>query len=408
MTMNLNPETLNILEKFGWSKSRTVDISKYQTFYSNTNQPVSSEILEFLRSFGNLRIREILVDPITPYKKWGDKHLNYYQKWIGKPIVYVGIIDDSVLFMSSDGAFYSQIFEYVNLLGENTSRFLNNMLSNRPIKTSITMPTEMRPKPVVPPLRRDLHFDIKSNEDWKPIFRKIVIKDIELEMCKVPAGMFIMGLDNFDRRSSPQHYQYLMNPYWISKHPITNKQWRYAVENSMGEIEKPRKVEWYDNPTMSDHPVVWISGENCWAFANWLENDFRLPSEPEWEFAARGPDNLLYPFGNVLQQDIVVDSSNSIEHPISIGGRPNGASWVGAEDMLGNVWEWVDSVQASYPYPTFDEIEQKKLQPLWCTQRGGSYRTYTPRLNLSSRSPRPSHFKQSDIGFRLVTDRLPV
>jgi formylglycine-generating enzyme required for sulfatase activity len=243
-------------------------------------------------------------------------------------------------------------------------------------------------------------FKSKHNSDWTPIFHTFEVHGIPMEMCLVPPGSFMMGSDEHDNEK-PIHQQTVTQPYWIGVHPVTNAQWRIAVEASNGKATVPKWADWYNDEAKTNHSVVGVTWYQCWEFLKWLGADWRLPTEPEWEYAARGFDNLVYPFGNEFQQDLVVYSTNSNKSTANVGGRPQNASWVGAQDMSGGVWEWMSSIYAGYPYKADDaheDIDSKAARVL----RGGSWHNLPYRARAAYRHNLMPIRRQYSVGFRCV------
>jgi len=159
---------------------------------------------------------------------------------------------------------------------------------------------------------------VTRNADWTP---HIEAKN-GVDMALVPAGCFMMGSDAGDSVIQPVHEVCFDAPFWIDKTEVTNGQ--YGSEGAFGGAERPRDS------------VTWTGAKvHC------EKRGARLPTEAEWEYAARGPDNLIYPWGNPFVADNVVFSGNSNSQTADVGSRPGGVSWIGAFDLSGNVWEWV-------------------------------------------------------------------
>jgi hypothetical protein len=214
-------------------------------------------------------------------------------------------------------------------------------------------------------------FDSPRNHDWVPYdttFSHLALPD--LRFCLVPVGSFSMGSrDHADER--PTHPQTFNAPFWIGQTPITNAQWRQAVE--AGAVEPPTSDKariWYRDPTLVNAPVVGVTWAQAHRFCEWL--GVRLPSEREWEYAARGVEGWAYPWGDVFEVARVVHESNSLGRPWDVAEMPDGASWVGARHMAGNVWEWTASAYDAYPYPPNGERERAPVD-LPRTLRGGSW-----------------------------------
>jgi formylglycine-generating enzyme required for sulfatase activity len=158
-------------------------------------------------------------------------------------------------------------------------------------------------------------------------------------MVCVPAGAFLMGSTDGDPyandREQPQHAVHL-DAFWIDEHEVTNTQYRKCVE--AGACQEPGC--WTDSRLSSpDQPVVCVAWDDAQAYAAWVGG--RLPTEAEWEKAARGTDGQIYPWGDSPPDCYKANYWGCTGWPLSVGTHPDGASPYGALDMAGNVWEWV-------------------------------------------------------------------
>ena len=194
----------------------------------------------------------------------------------------------------------------------------------------------------------------------------------------VPAGPFLMGSSTVDTMAfdgeKPQHTLTLPD-YWIGKTEVTNAQFRPFVEGD-GYMNRAYWTEvgwqwreqngilqpayWGDSRLNGDNqPVVGVSWFEAVAYCRWLSaqtgHEFRLPSEAEWEKAARGPDGRIWPWGSVWDA-AKLHSGQATGRTTAVGQYPAGASPYGAQDMAGNVSEWTATEWGkSYPYRVEDE-----------------------------------------------------
>ena len=186
---------------------------------------------------------------------------------------------------------------------------------------------------------------------------------IRLELVLVPAGEFLMGSDpkvdrGADADEQPQH-RLSLPEFFIGKYPMTNAQ--YAVFAEAAHHKTPYHWEKGTVPSgKAAHPVGGVSGQDAVEFCRWLSEatrrSFRLPSEAEWEKAARGGDGRIYPWGSRAPDEKRGNFGLKIDATTPVGNYPDGASPCGALDMAGNVWEWTGSIYKPYPYArTMDE-----------------------------------------------------
>jgi len=207
---------------------------------------------------------------------------------------------------------------------------------------------------------------VSSNAEWTPVEETIA----GIPMVLVPAGCFIMGRDDYAEDEKPAHEQ-CVDEFWIGKYEVTNAQ--FAEFINAGGYDNPEywtEAGWeirqdeswtapryWDDPNFNNanQPVVGVSWYEALAYATW--RGATLPTEAQWEYAARGPDSLLYPWGNEYDGAVFIHNGSTDGTTAEVGSKPEGASWVGALDLSGNVGEWTLSRFASYPYVANDGRE---------------------------------------------------
>ena len=152
-------------------------------------------------------------------------------------------------------------------------------------------------------------------------------------------------------------------------------------------------------PGLEHHPVTWVDWFEAGAFCSWAGG--RLPSEAEWEKAARGTDARRYPWGGLDDPEGRAVVGAGIKHgsPSAVGERLSGASPYGLLDMAGNVWEWVSSAYRPYPYDAADGREDPDDGPGACSARRI---VRQPRARLGSlRLPKPEPRRPAPVPHRL-------
>lgn len=168
-------------------------------------------------------------------------------------------------------------------------------------------------------------------------------------MVFVPAGEFDMGSPIEDPRADddevPLHRVYL-DAFWIDRTEVTNSMYNLCIE--AGACAPPARSVFHSNPEYANHPIVGVSWDQATAYCGWAGR--RLPSEAEWEKAARGLDGRMYPWGDSSPTDELANFNKLVNEPSPVGSYPKGASPYGALDMAGNAWEWTQDGYTSGYY----------------------------------------------------------
>jgi serine/threonine-protein kinase len=171
-----------------------------------------------------------------------------------------------------------------------------------------------------------------------------------MTMMYVPAGSFTMGSDAYEDDEKPAHLVTL-DAFWIDKFEVTNAMYALCVKAARcpapSDKSSSSKSIYYGNPQFENFPVIYVSWENANVYCKWAGR--QLPSEAQWEKAARGSDGRVYPWGNVPPDKGRLNYANIVDDTTEVGKYPSGASVYGALDMAGNVMEWVsDWFEAKY------------------------------------------------------------
>ncbi len=258
-----------------------------------------------------------------------------------------------------------------------------------------------------------------------------------MDMLFVPSGEFLMGSDRdmvkYARQlctassgdlaiagckaaafvnEQPAHAVRL-DAFWIDRTEVTNAQYRSCVQS--GACEPPAlsssfsRASYYGDPAYDSYPVVNVVWQMARQYCSWA--NARLPTEAEWEYAARGPDSRIFPWGNSFESSrlnycdagcpLIADSTNNDGYPDTapVGSFPSGASWMGALDLAGNAREWVADWLATYPpedaaNPVGPETGELKIP------KGGSWYDTPDDVRSANRGGEGLDYFRDNLGFR--------
>jgi formylglycine-generating enzyme required for sulfatase activity/predicted Ser/Thr protein kinase len=237
-------------------------------------------------------------------------------------------------------------------------------------------------------------------------------------MVYIPAGTFTMGSNDYDNDEKSPH-EVLLDGYWLGKTEVTVGQYKAFISDS-GHAPLSSSISKYSPG--DNHPVVYVSWEDAVAYCKWLSNkkglSFTLPTEAQWEKAARGTDQRKYPWGNhdpyyqgkwyanyKAHDSWEKRGEDGFEYTSPVGSYPQGASPYGMLDMAGNVWEWCRDWYESDYYknsprknPTGPDGGASRVL------RGVGWGCNAVDLRCSSRAYGRPSFRGGNVGFRLCQD----
>jgi eukaryotic-like serine/threonine-protein kinase len=213
----------------------------------------------------------------------------------------------------------------------------------------------------------------------------------DVQMVLVPKGEFTMGSDKGSSDQRPAH-QVFLDSYYIDKFEVTNALYKRCIEVAV--CDPPTNTTYYYNSQYAQHPVVYMNWDMAKEYCEW--RDALLPTEAEWEKAARGEDGRTLPWGegfsaNYSNYGLIIGDTKPV------GSYPDGISPYGAYDMAGNVSEWVADWYDGYPGNT--EVNSN-YGTTYRVLRGGSWNDYGGILRSAFRQGFYPTASYDFIGFR--------
>ncbi len=266
-----------------------------------------------------------------------------------------------------------------------------------PAKPSPTefVQTPVEPTATTPPTATPLPDEIKD--------------DNGVPMQLVPAGEFTMGSDDsVDVGSRPAHTVYL-DAFYIDKFEVTNEMYAECVEDTP-ECRRPRlsgsitRSTYYNNPNFANYPVLYVDWYMAKAYCTWRGG--RLPTEAEWEKAARGTQGRIYPWESQERNCYYSNLAGCMDDTTAVDAYSQGRSPYGIYDLSGNVWEWTSSIFQSYPYDPEDGRENPTGKGARVA-RGGAWHSFGVQSGTARSDTRydldPSYYG-AYVGMRCVMD----
>lgn len=267
-------------------------------------------------------------------------------------------------------------------------------------------------RPATVSVRREINLSPVARAEEKQKYQNFA-NAVGGNMYLIPTGQFRMGCDTPDAQNNEQPVTpVIVTCFYMSRYPITN-----AMYERFDPTHRNKRAPWADE----SHPVVYVTSAEAEAFCKWLSQregrKYRLPTEAEWEYAARGGEQRMFPWGDLAVagnlanfadartqfawRDPSIDDGYSETAPV--GSFPRGVSPFGIEDMAGNVFEWtLDSLE---PYkgkelvnPKVTKVSTKRVY------RGGSWKSRSSSLRCCARNSNVPEYSSNDVGFRIICE----
>lgn len=228
----------------------------------------------------------------------------------------------------------------------------------------------------------------------------------KMAMVYVPAGPFTMGSKNGQEDEKPVH-TVTLPAYWLDQTEVTNDMYNLCTQAKVcqppASSSSASRRSYFGDPAFGNYPVIYVNWNQAISYCKWV--GARLPSEAEWEKAARGSDARTFPWGDDLDKHYANFFGGTAD-TTRVADFKIGKSPFGIYDLAGNVWEWVSSEYKPYPYKATDGRENLETGGNRVL-RGGSWYYYSDLARSSFRYWDEPTYVNFDVGFRCARDDAP-
>jgi formylglycine-generating enzyme required for sulfatase activity len=240
------------------------------------------------------------------------------------------------------------------------------------------------------------------------VLQEEIVDDNGVTMRVVLAGEFAMGSNSGRSNEKPVHQVYLED-FYMDKYEVTNA--LYKACEKAGGCTPPQQTKSYTHSSyygyseFDNYPVVYVDWNQAVAYCKWRKSS--LPTEAQWEKAARGTDKRTYPWGNDTPNKDLLNYNSNVGDMIETGSYKNGKSPYEIYDLAGNVWEWMlDGYSETY-YETSPSENPLGPNSIFRVVRGGSWSSNTDNTRSAYRYNLVDVYSYGDVGFRCARDAKP-
>ncbi len=288
-------------------------------------------------------------------------------------------------------------------------------MASAPVAVSAPPP---RAEPAAPirPATREINVSALGRSQERQKYSNFT-NSVGMEMFLVTSGQFSMGSNAYEAQQNEQPITIVTQGCFFSaRFPVTNAQYEM-----FDPAHRNKRAPWADDR----HPVIYVSSREAEDFCKWLSTKegkkYRLPSEAEWEYSARGTDGRVFPWGDKLDSGVLANFADKrtnfvwrdmniddgFAETAPVGSFPKGASPFGLEDLAGNVFEWC--------LDCFDNYKGKeRTNPRGSSNgpkrnyRGGSWKSRAASLRATARAFNLPDYSSNDVGFRVICECDPA